>query len=273
MSIVYVNGEYLPINEAKISIMDRGFLFADAVYEVIGIHRNTPIGLNEHIDRLNKSLQAILINPPYSLEEWKNIFHQLLKKNPEHSEELGCYIQVSRGAQATRTVDIPAHLSPTIVAFLTKSTSSSVNSLLQGFKVVTMEDPRHRDNYIKTTGKLPSLLAYHEAKKQGAIEVIFIRNGLALECSSSNFFLVKNNILMTSPLTPTILGGITRDLILKLAKANHILTEEKETSLDLLHSADEIWITSSTRDIFPITMLDGQSVGTGTVGPLWHKMI
>lgn len=273
MSIVYLNGQYVPQENATISIMDRGFLFGDGVYEVIPVFDSAFFGLKEHIARLEKSLQAIQIHPPHTMLEWETIFNTLLEKNGKTSGNHSCYCQVTRGADVTRSHTFPSDLKPTVVAFILPFKSTERDQLEQGFSAITVNDSRHRDCYIKAITLLPNILHMQKAKTAGAIEAILIRNNEVLECTSSNIFIVKNNVLMTPPLSPNILSGITRQLILKLAKDNHISCIETKITPEMLNTADEVWVTGSVKEVCPIVSIDQHPIADGKVGPLWKKMI
>lgn len=273
MSIVYLNGQYLPKENATISIMDRGFLFGDGVYEVIPVFNGSFFGLTEHIARLEKSLRAIQIQTPHTLVEWETIFKTLLEKNDKNTGSHSCYCQVTRGADETRSHTFSPDLKPTVVAFILPFKSTTIDQLEQGFSAITVNDSRHRDCYIKAITLLPNILHMQKAKTEGAIEAILIRDNEVLECTSSNIFMVKSNVLMTPPLSPNILSGITRQLILKLAKDNHISCIETKITPEMLKEADEVWVTGSVKEVCPIVSIDQRPVADGKVGPLWKKMI
>lgn len=270
MTIVYLNGEFLPIDEAHISPLDRGFLFGDGVYEFIPVYQGKPFLLLEHLQRLNRSLEALDIHVPYKDTEWINIVQTLSAQAPTPSH--GIYLQITRGAGTSRTHNYPSGLTPTIFAMVSSIRLLSADDIQYGLSAITMPDLRWAKCYIKSINLLPNVLAYQAGINQGAVETILIDHGYVTEGTSSNVFIVKQGILLTPPKTPDILWGITRDFILRLAREHHIAYEELPISEDELYDADEIWITSSGRAIVPITRLNGHVVGDGLVGPLWKKL-
>ncbi len=271
MSIVYLNGEYLPQNEAKISVMDRGFLFADSVYEVIPLFAGHLLGLDAHLKRLEHSLAGIFLTPPLSAARWQEIINELLTRNSS-SEDCNIYLQVTRGAAENRSHAIPGDIQPTVLACIAPAKNLPLAKAKQGFSAISLEDSRRRDCYIKATGLLPNILAYEEAHRQGALEAILIRDGYAMECTSSNLFIVKDGVIITPPLSRNILGGTTRNLILAIAKAHDMPYQEAMISFAELKQADEIWVTGSSKEICPIIQLDARPVGNGKVGPVWETV-
>jgi D-alanine transaminase len=273
MGIVYLNGDYLPQEKATISIMDRGFLFGDGVYEVIPVFNGQFFGFAEHIARLEKSLHAIQMQNPHTVQEWKIIFETLLIKNNKITGNHSCYCQITRGADVSRSHTFPDNLKPTVAAFLLPFKTQTIEQLEKGFSAITSDDTRHRNCFIKAINLLPNILQMQKAKVAGAVETILIRDGEVSECTSSNIFIVKDNQLITPPLSDNILTGVTRQLIIKLARENQIDCVEMIITPDMLKNADEVWVTGSVKEICPIVTIDGHVVGTGKVGPLWKKMV
>ncbi len=272
MNIIYLNGEFIPQEQATISIMDRGFLFADSIYEVIPIFDGKMLGVDEHLARLDRSLNAINIKPPLSAAQWKQVFHDLLEKNATGNSSLNIYLQITRGTDTTRNHAIPTNLQPTFLAFCTPAKAKNAEQLQQGFKAITLTDTRRLECYIKSTALLANVLLFEQAQKAGAVEAILIRDGYVTEGTSSNLFIVSNSEIFTPQLTPMILGGVTRDLLLQLAKKDQIPTHETAISESMLLSADEIWVTGSSKEIVPITQLNDNQVGNGQAGPLWQRI-
>lgn len=271
--IVFVNGEYLPEQSATISILDRGFLFGDSVYEVIPFFSGKGLGLLPHLKRLNNSLSQIGMSPPYTEEQWQTIFQALLNKNAHQGKDQSIYIQVTRGVQPVRAHRIPDTYYPTVVCFSSPLVNKTIDILKSGFKATTAADKRHRICYIKTTNLLANTLALKSTEQTQAIETILIRDNIITEGSSSNVFIVKNGTLLTHPATDIILHGITRQIVIDLAKQHGIDCQETQFKQEDLFSADEVWITSSTRDITPIIEIDGYSIGTGEPGAYWYQLI
>lgn len=273
MNIVYLNGEFVPQSQAKVSVMDRGFLFGDGVYEVVPVFEGKMFGFDEHIKRLDNSLKGIGMSSPKTHEQWHELFQTLLDKNSLSNETLNIYLQITRGTDSTRNHLIPLNLEPTIVAFCTPSKVTPRHEIEQGFSAITLDDSRRRDCHIKAITLLPNILLYDEAKKAGAIEAILIRNGYAIECTSSNLFVIKAGEIMTPPLNNQILPGITRSTVINIAKDCSIPCHEQNITEAELLNADEIWVTGSSKEICPIVTLNKKPVGDGKVGPLWHRVM
>jgi len=274
MSTVYLNGQFLPIEAAHISPLDRGFLFGDGVYEVISVYQGKLFHAQEHLDRLNRSLDAIRLSSPFQKDQWLSLIHELLQRNQITHQTKSIYLQITRGTDTKRDHLFPsADTAPTVFIFLMDLHPPGYEKLQQGFKAITYPDHRWDCCHIKSILLLPNILASQTAKDNQATEALLIRNGYVLEGASSNVFIVKNNVLQTPPLGKFILGGVIRDIVLELAKQNHIQTQETSITQEALFDADEVWVTSSTREIMPIIDIDHQQIGTGKSGPLWHRMI
>jgi D-alanine transaminase len=267
--LAYLNGEYLPLEKAQVSVLDRGFLFGDAVYEVIPFYNGHGVGLEEHLIRLEQSLAAIDIISPLSYNDWLQIINRLLASHPPGDYKI--YLQITRGTAPTREFTYPdAELvKPTVFAFATPFVRG--NSV-QGIKAITFEDIRWRDVYIKSVNLLPGCLATESAKKQGAQEAILYRDNKVTEGASSNIFMVKDDCVFTMPANGHILNGVTRQLILPLLRKLEIPHQERQFSLAELRNADEIWVTSSTREIAPVIILDGAPVANGKPGPIYQRV-
>ena len=269
MSIVYLNGKFVPDHAACVSVLDRGFIFGDGVYEVIPAYNGYLFRLPEHLQRLQNSLDAIRIINPHTAQEWQSILDELIDKN--NGGDLSVYLQVTRGV-AKRDHALPKDIQPTVFAMANPLQPPDKILLKDGVRAITGDDYRWVNCHIKAISLLPNVLLRQQAIDAGASETILIRNGTATEGAASNLFIVENSALVTPPKGPFLLPGITRDLILELASENHISWEESAISEQRLRNADEIWLTSSTKEILPVTYLDNQMVGDGTPGPVWHKM-
>jgi len=263
---VYLNGRYLPIEDAHISVLDRGFLFGDGVYEVIPAYRGRLFEFEAHMARLDNSLACIHIGNPHSLEEWRGIFAPLL----EDGTDQYIYLQITRGAAPKRDHLFPEHVVPTVFAL--SAAIPPYPNRDTGIKAVCLEDSRWQHCHIKAITLLANVLLRQEAFEHGSAEAILIKNGFVTEGSSSNVFVVKGGVLLTPPLSEGILAGITRQVILKIAETAHIPCREQAFSIDELRQADEIWIASSIREIVPVVELDDQPVGDGKPGPVWQTM-
>ena len=271
MSIVYLNGQTMPIEEAQISVLDRGFLFGDGVYEVIPAYGGHLFRLAEHLKRLQNSLDGIRLQNPLSDQQWTDALNDLINKN--NGEDQSVYLHVSRGVAAKRDHVFPDEIHATVFMMSNELKPANQEELKQGVSAITLDDIRWHACHIKATALLANTMLKQQAKEEGAVEAILIRDGMATEGAASNIFIVKNSILITPPISPLLLPGITRDLVLDLARENNIPSEEREITEDELRDASEIWITSSTKEVVPVVELDGKPVGNGQYGPIWESMI
>lgn len=263
---VYLNGDYLPLSDAKVSVLDRGFLFGDGIYEVIPAYAGKLFRLEDHIVRLNNSLREIRIDLVKTVDEWLSIFQPLL----DSSKDEYIYLQITRGYAPKRDHGFPESVVPTIFAMC--SEIKPFAGRVTGVKAVTLEDTRWQKCHVKATALLAHLLLRQEALDQDCAEAILVRNGYVTEGAASNLFAVIDDELITPPNSHEILPGITRDVILELAKANQIPCREEVIAVEALQNASEIWVTSSTREIVPVVELDGRMVGEGGPGPVFAKM-
>ncbi len=264
-----VNGRLVARAEARISIFDRGFTFGDGVYEVIPVYGGTPFRFAEHLRRLQASLQAVRITDPYPPRQWRHHVQQLIEANGGGSMSL--YLQVTRGV-AERDHRFPQDIPPTVVGFTTPLQPVPETVLRHGARIVLLEDFRWDYCHIKTISLLANVLARQQALDEEAAEAVFVRDGHVVEGAASNVFVVRAGTLLTPPKNHFLLPGITRDLILELARHHTIPTEESPISKKQFLSGDEIWLSSSTREIIPVTRVGDQMVGTGRPGPLWNRM-
>jgi len=271
MSIVYLNGSTMPIEDATISVMDRGFLFGDGVYEVIPAYGGNLFRLQEHLQRLQNSLDGIHLKNPLSNQQWTDALNNIIQQNS--GEDQSVYLHVSRGGAAKRDHVFPDEIHPTVFIMSNELKQASRETLQQGVVCITLDDIRWHACHIKSTALLANTLLRQQAKEEGAVEAILIRDGVATEGAASNIFIVKKDVLITPPTSHLLLPGITRDLILELARENKLVCEERDISEEELRDASEIWMTSSTKEIVPVIELDGKPVGNGQYGPIWESMI
>jgi len=269
MSIVYLNGAFIPAEKATISPLDRGFIFADGIYEVIPVYRGRLFRLDDHLQRLDQSLAGIRLKQPLNHSKWKQILLELIDKNG--GGDLSVYLQITRGV-ASRDHFFPTNIAPTIFAMVNPLKPFPDEVLKKGIAAVCLEDIRWKYCHIKSIALLANVLLRQQALDKGAMEAILVRDGKITEGAASNVFIVTNNQLVTTPKGPFLLPGITRDVVLELAKHHGITALEAEISLPDLHAADEIWLTSSTREIVPVTTLDGSPVKSGKPGPMWEQI-
>lgn len=268
-SIAFLNGDFLPLSEAKISVLDRGFIFGDGIYEVIPAYAGRLFRLDEHLQRLQNSLAAVRIVNPYSDTEWKRILDTLLEKNP--ADDASIYLQVTRGV-AKRDHAFPPEARPTVFAMANPLVTPDEATFSKGVAAITLDDIRWQYCNIKAITLLPNILLRQAAVDANAAEAILVRNGDVTEGAASNIFIVSQGVIRTPPKSELLLPGITRDLIVELAHANGLAIEETTITRPELDSADEIWLTSSTKEIMPVLRLDESSVGDGKPGPITHRM-
>lgn len=267
--IVYLNGSFLPVHEACISVMDRGFLFGDGVYEVIPVYGGRAFRLEHHLQRLDLSLQGIRIANPLSHVQWNDILTALIRHNGNGDQSL--YLQVTRGIAPKRDHAFPAGVQPTVFAMSTPLSEPGA-TVQSGVSAVTVDDIRWKHCNIKAITLLPNVLMRQQALDAGAAEAILLRDGYATEGAASNLFIVRDGEVITPSKSNLLLPGITRDLAVELCHANAIPCREADISEAELRSADELWVTSSTREVVPVTQLDGKPVGDGRPGPLWRRI-
>lgn len=270
MGEVYLNGDFVPLGRATVSVMDRGFLFGDGVYEVIPSYGGYFLGLGPHLDRLDSSLAAIRLPNPLKRRQWEEILQRLIGVPPAADQYV--YIQVTRGAPTERDHLCPQGVAPTVFAMARPIKPRAPEVGVQGVSCVTRPDPRWSRCEIKAISLLAAVLMRLEAQDGDALETIMIRDGLVTEGSSSNVFVVTDGTIVTPSKGHLILPGITRDLALGLAQEAGIPKVEGPVSAEALRGADEVWISSSTREVLPVTRLDGEPVGEGCPGPLWRRL-
>ncbi|MGZ4997444.1 MAG: D-amino acid aminotransferase [Methylobacter sp.] len=263
---VYLNGQYLPLCDAKISVMDRGFLFGDGIYEVIPSYSGKLFHFQDHMERLENSLASIRLTNPHDRTQWLEILTPLLDKNLDQS----IYLQITRGVASKRDHAFPENATPTVFAMC--SNIVPLESLNSGVKAISVDDSRWELCNVKATTLLANILLRQQAVEQGCAEAILVKDGYVTEGAASNIFAVIDGILITPPMGPEILPGITRNVILELAEQNNIPCSEDIISLDALKTASEIWLTSSTREIVPVVQLDDETIANGKPGPIWHTM-
>ena len=271
MNIVYLNGNFLELKDAKISVMDRGFLFGDGVYEVIPVYQQKLIALQHHLKRLKICLRKIRIHDPLKKNNFTKIYKKLFKEN--HIQDCLLYLQITRGSGDKRSYLFPKKIKPTVFICCIPFTWPTIPHLEKGFTAYTTEDIRWAYTSIKSLNLLPSVLLSQEAHEKGMTEAILIRHREVIEGSISNIFLVKNNCIITPYEQSCMLSGITRILIVHLAKSLSFPIEERKVMIDELYTADEIWLTGSSKTIVPIVKLDGKRIGTGKAGPIWKQFV
>lgn len=273
MATVYLNGDFMDAEQARISPLDRGFLFADGVYEVIPAFNGVLFRLEEHLRRLARSLAEIRITDPYDSAQWRRLCEEMVARNG--GGHLSLYLQITRGAAARREHTFPDPPVPPTV-FISSSPLSVPEAdqaaRTEGVAAITLDDIRWARCDIKSVSLLPNLLLRQRALESGAQEAILLRDGFVTEGAASNVFIVRDGRVCTPPLSHCILGGVTRDLIIELCREQGLPVIEAEVSEPALHDADEIWISSSTKGPVPVTELNGRQVGDGRPGATWKTV-
>ena len=268
---IYLNGQFMPIEEAKISVLDRGFIFGDGVYEVIPVYSRRAFRLEDHLRRLQHSLDGIMLDNPHSRAEWAAIIGELIARNSGDDQYL--YLHITRGA-AKRDHAFPRPpVTPTVFMMSSPLPAPPADLLLGGIACITAPDNRWLRCDIKAISLLPNVLLRQMAVDAGCAETILIRNNEFLtEGAASNIFVVKNGILLAPPKDNLMLPGITYDVVLELAAANSIPYEVRRISVAEVFAANELLLTSSTKEVLPVTLLDGKPVGTGKPGEVFAKL-
>jgi D-alanine transaminase len=270
LPLCYLNGEYVPLAEARVSPFDRAFLFGDAVYEVVPVYNGRPFRLKEHVDRLNRSLESIRMAAPLMHEEWAAICARLLE--PAKAKDSYIYLQVTRGAEMGRNHAWPEGLTPTIFGYVTVSDPTPAAMIERGVAAVTASEIRWARRDIKSTALLANILLKKLAADKGAFETMMLENGELTEGSSTTVHVISKGVIYTPPNGHHILPGTTRDVVTELAARLKIPSEAARIPEATLRSADEIWLAFATRGLLAVTTLDGTPVGNGAPGPLFRRM-
>ena len=268
--LVYLNGEYLPQARACVPLTDRGLLFGDSVYEVVPAYGGRPFRVSQHLARLDRSLAAIRMRNPLSHAQWRSVFERLTE--PLRGRDHSIYLQVTRGAYPVRNHVIPSEVRANVFAFCMPIPPRDPVVAARGIRAVTLDDIRWHRCDIKATTLLANVLARAQAGDAGADEAILVRDGQVMEGTASNLFIVSNGLLITPPDSPELLPGVTRDLVLELAHEAGVPFAHATIGMAELGNADEVWLTSSTREIAAVVELNGRRVGDGAPGPMWQRM-
>ena len=268
---VFINNNFVDKNSANISVFDRGFLFADGIYEVIPVCGDIPYFINHHLERLQKNLGIIEIDYNVEYDYWANIINNLIKYNGKNR---GIYIQITRGADIDnlRTHAPNKDLKPTAIAFSLpeKEFGHSLNNT--GISAITHEDIRWQLCHVKSVSLLANALLSKRAYENSAAETLLIKNNYITEGTSSNIYIVKNNEIMTPVLNNEILPGITRKILLDIALKENYIVKYSKITIDDLYNADEVWISGQIKELQPVTKIDDKIISDGKPGPLWKKM-
>ena len=270
LPVCYLNGEFQPLAQARVSPLDRAFLFADAVYEVLPVYAGRPFRLRQHLDRLTRSLAAIVMPPPLTHLQWLEVCTQLIQRNG--GGDMYLYIQVTRGAEFGRNHAWPDTLAPTLFAYASPLPPLPAEMLLNGVAAITAQDTRWARRDIKSTSLLANVLLKKQASVAGAFEAILLQQGMLTEGSSTTVHVILDGEILTPPNGQDILPGTTRSVVEELAAAIGMPARSAAVSEVQLRSADEIWLAFSTRGVLPVTTLDGAPIGDGKSGPLFRRM-
>lgn len=268
--IVYVNGEYVPEEDAKISVFDRGFLFADAVYEVSAVLDGKLVDNDAHMTRLQRSMNELKMTPPATAAEILEIQNELIARND--IDEGLIYLQVTRGA-ADRDFAFPKNATPSLVLFTQKKNLSANPAADVGMAVITVPDIRWQRRDIKTVGLLPASMAKQAALDAGVSDAWFVENGFVNEGTSNNAFIVTvDGTIVTRHLGTEILHGITRKSVMALVAQENLKIEERPFTAEEAYEAREAFVTSASAFVMPVTKIDGHILGNGVPGPVAEKL-
>ena len=269
-SICFLDGSFLPLAEARVSPMDRGFLFGDGAYEVIPVYSGRPFRLDEHLVRLGHTLAALRLPDPHAFDEWRRIVREVVARNrwPDQS----VYLQVSRGADERRNHAFPHVTRPTVFLMSEELVTTPAAQRAAGVGAITAADIRWMRCDLKAVSLLANCLLRQQAVEHGCAETILLRDGFLTEGAASSIFIVRNGVLLAPPKSHLVLPGVTYDIVLELAAKHGQAHEVREILEDELRGADEIWMTSSTKEILPITRLDDRPVGGGQPSPVAQRM-
>jgi D-alanine transaminase len=269
VSIVFLNGNFMPVEEARVPVLDRGFIFGDGVYELIPVYSRVPFRLDEHLARLERSLAAVRIRNPYSRAEWRDIILQLVAK--QGVEDQGVYFQVTRGV-ARRDHAFPKDSVPTVFIMSNPLVTPPRELVERGAAALSAVDDRWRRCDIKSISLIGNCLLRQVSADAGAAETILFRDGKLTEASASNVFVVKGGVILSPPKSNLILPGITYDVIAEIALAAGLPLEYRDVGEAEVRGADEIWVTSSSKEVLAIVTLDGRPVADGKPGPVFRRV-
>lgn len=270
MSTIYLNGEYLPLEKATVSVEDRGFLFADGIYEVVRYYAGRPFQLQAHIQRLQRSAQGACLPLPRAVAELPTIIARLLAEN--NLQDTNIYIECTRGTAHPRTHAFPAEPHPTLLVMPQPIHNLPPEARTRGVSAITAPDLRWQRCDIKSIMLLPNVMAKTQARERGAFEAILVRDGVVTEGSSTNIFAVFDGTLATHPANHHILGGITRQVVLELAVELGLVVREEPFTAEQIYSAQEVFLTSTTSEVLPITQIDGRAIGNGFPGAVTMRL-
>jgi D-alanine transaminase len=267
--MVFLNGKYLPIEEATVPVLDRGFIFGDGVYELVPVYSRVAFRLDEHLSRLERSLAETKIRNPYSRGQWREIIYRLV--DAQTYDDQGIYFQVTRGV-AKRDHSFPKDVVPTVFMMSNPLVTPPKEVVQKGALAVSAQDNRWLRCDIKSISLIGNCLLRQISAETGAAETILFRDGKLTEASASNVFAVKRGVILSPAKSSLILPGITYDVVLELARANGMSIELRDVAEAEVRGADELWVTSSSKEVLPIVALDAAPIGAGRPGPVFARM-
>jgi D-alanine transaminase len=267
--IVYLNGQFVPIEDAKISVLDRGFIYGDGVYEVVPVYARHPYRMPQHLARLQRSLDGIRLANPHTAAEWEAIVRELIARMPFTDQAV--YLQVTRGV-AKRDHAFPVGVKPTVFMMSNPLVLPSAEQVEHGVAIITGVDQRWLHCDLKTTSLLGNVLARQDAVDAGAVEAVLFRNGFLTEASASNVLIVKDGVIVAPPKDNLILPGITYDAALELAQAGGLALAVRPVARAEALGAAEMWLSSSTKEVLAVTTVDGRPFAGGKPGPVFRKI-
>jgi len=266
---VYLNGEFMPLEEARIPVLDRGFIFGDGVYEVVPVYSRHPFRMVQHLKRLEGSLAGIRLANPMTIAQWSALTRRMIALNPWDDQSI--YLQVTRGV-AKRDHAFPKGVKPTVFMMASPLSTPAPAQVKNGVPCITATDNRWLKCDIKSTSLLGNCLMRDRAAIAGCVETIMFRDGFLSEASSSNVFVVRGKTVCAPPNSHLVLPGTTYDVVLELARKARMPVELREITEEEVRAADEIWVTSATKEVLAVTRLDDKPVGTGKPGPVFKRM-
>ncbi len=267
--MVFLNGKFLPVEDAKVSVLDRGFIFGDGVYEVVPAYSRVPFRLDEHLARLERSLSETAIRNPYARAQWRDFILRLIDAQP--FEDQAVYFQVTRGA-ARRDHAFPKNAEPTVFMMSNPLVNPPQEQVQKGGAAVSAQDNRWLRCDIKSISLIGNCLLRQLSAEAGGAETILFRDAKLTEASAANVFIVKRGVIQSPPKGNLILPGITYDVVVELAAANRMPLQFREITEAEVRGADELWVTSSSKEVLPIVELDGKKIGDGRPGPVFLRM-
>ena len=266
---VFLNGEFLRLADAKVSVLDRGFIFGDGIYELVPVYSKVPFRLEEHLARLERSLAAVGIQNPYTREQWRAFVAGIVER--QSFDDQGVYFQVTRGV-AKRDHAFPKSAEPTVFMMSNPLVAPPPALVEKGASAITARDNRWLRCDIKSISLIGNVLLRQLSAEAEAVETILFRDGKLTEASASNVFVVKGGVIQSPPKNELILPGITYDVVVELARANQVPLEFRSITEAETRAADELWVTSSSKEVLAVVQLDGRPVGDGKPGPVFRRM-